>query len=56
MERLQAMANLAMRPVIVISASEPVEAERQARAASAVAFFSKPIDLDGFVETVRGQL
>ena len=50
MERLQAMANLAMRPVIVISASEPVEAERQARAAGAVAFFY------GFVETVRGQL
>jgi DNA-binding response OmpR family regulator len=56
MERLQAIANLAMKPVIVISASEPVEAERQARGAGAVAFFSKPIDLDGFAETVRGQL
>jgi two-component system KDP operon response regulator KdpE len=55
-ERLQAMANLAMKPVIVISASEPMEAERQAREAGAVAFFSKPIDLDGFVETVRSQL
>ena len=52
-ERLQAMANLAMKPVIVISAREPVESEQQARAAGAVAFFSKPIDLDGFVETVR---
>jgi len=37
----------------VISAREPVESEQQARAAGAVAFFSKPIDLDGFVETVR---
>ena len=56
MERLQAIAHLAMKPVIVISASEPVQAEQQARAAGAVAFFSKPIDLDGFAETVRGQL
>jgi DNA-binding response OmpR family regulator len=53
MERLKAMAHLAMKPVIVISAAEPVESERQARAAGAVAFFPKPIDLDGFVETVR---
>jgi DNA-binding response OmpR family regulator len=53
MERLKAMAHLAMKPVIVISAGEPVESERQAREAGAVAFFSKPIDLDGFVETVR---
>lgn len=52
-ERLQAMAHLAMKPVIMISAREPVESEHQARAAGAVAFFSKPIDMDGFVETVR---
>lgn len=55
-ERLQAMAHLAMKPVIVISAMEAVEAERQAREAGAIAFFSKPIDLDGFAETVRNQL
>jgi two-component system KDP operon response regulator KdpE len=56
MERLRSMANLAMKPVIVISAREPVESERQALEAGAVAFFSKPIDLDGLVEAVRAQL
>jgi len=56
MERLQAMAHHAMKPVIVISAREPVESEQQARAAGAVPFFSKPIDLDGFAETVRANV
>jgi two-component system KDP operon response regulator KdpE len=55
-ERLRAIAHLAMKPVIVISAREPVEAERQAREAGAVAFFSKPIDFDAFVAEVKAQL
>jgi len=56
MERMRTMSHLGMKPVIVISANEPVEAERQALEAGAVAFFSKPIDLDGLVEAIRAQL
>jgi len=55
-ERMRTMPHLGMKPVIVISANEPVEAERQALEAGAVAFFSKPIDLDGLVEAIRAQL
>jgi DNA-binding response OmpR family regulator len=56
MERMRAIAHLAMKPVIVISASEPLEGERQAREAGATAFFPKPLDLDGLVEAVRTQI
>jgi DNA-binding response OmpR family regulator len=56
MERMRAIAHLAMKPVIVISAREPLEVERQAREAGAVAFFPKPLDHDGLVEAIRAQL
>lgn len=56
MERLKAMAHLAMKPVIVMSAGSPLESERLAQEAGAVAFFSKPIDLDAFAATVRREL
>jgi two-component system KDP operon response regulator KdpE len=56
MERMRAIAHLAMKPVIVISAREPVEGERQAREAGATAFFPKPLDLDGLVGAIRAQL
>jgi DNA-binding response OmpR family regulator len=56
MERMRAIAHLAMKPVIVISAREPLEGERQAREAGATAFFPKPLDLDGLVEAVRTQI
>jgi two-component system KDP operon response regulator KdpE len=56
MERMRAIAHLAMKPVIVISAREPIEGERQAREAGAVAFFPKPLDFDGLVEAVGAQL
>jgi DNA-binding response OmpR family regulator len=45
-----------MKPVIAISARKPLEGERQAREAGATAFFPKPLDLDGLVESVRAQL
>jgi DNA-binding response OmpR family regulator len=56
MERLRAMAHLAMKPVIVISAHDPVESERQAREAGAVAFFPKPLDMDAFAHAVRNEI
>ena len=56
MERMRAIANLAMKPVIVISAREPIEGERQARELGATAFFPKPLDLDALVEAVGAQL
>jgi two-component system KDP operon response regulator KdpE len=56
MERMRAIANLAMKPVIVISAREPIEGERQAREVGATAFFPKPLDLDALVEAVGAQL
>jgi len=56
MERMRAIANLAMKPVIVISAGEPIEGERQAREVGATAFFPKPLDLDALVEAVGAQL
>jgi two-component system KDP operon response regulator KdpE len=55
-ERMRAIANLAMKPVIVISAREPIEGERQAREVGATAFFPKPLDLDALVEAVGAQL
>jgi DNA-binding response OmpR family regulator len=56
MERLRAIATLALKPVIVISAREPIESAQQAQDAGAVAFFPKPLDLDGLVATIRVQL
>jgi DNA-binding response OmpR family regulator len=56
MERMRAIPNLAMKPVMVISAREPIEGERQAREVGATAFFPKPLDLDALVEEVRVQL
>jgi DNA-binding response OmpR family regulator len=56
MERMRAIPNLAMKPVLVISAREPIEGERQAREVGATAFFPKPLDLDALVEEVRVQL
>jgi DNA-binding response OmpR family regulator len=56
MERMRAIAHLAMKPVIVISAREPIVGERQAREVGATAFFPKPLDLDALVEEVRVQL
>jgi DNA-binding response OmpR family regulator len=56
MERMRAIAHLAIKPVIVISAREPVEGERQAREAGATAFFPKPLDLDALAESIRTQL
>jgi two-component system KDP operon response regulator KdpE len=56
MERMRAIPNLAMKPVVVISAREPIEGERQAREVGATAFFPKPLDLDALVEEIRAQL
>jgi DNA-binding response OmpR family regulator len=56
MERMRAIPNLAMKPVLVISARDPIEGERQAREVGATAFFPKPLDLDALVEEVRVQL
>jgi DNA-binding response OmpR family regulator len=56
MERMRAIPNLAMKPVMVIRAREPIEGERQAREVGATAFFPKPLDLDALVEEVRVQL
>jgi DNA-binding response OmpR family regulator len=55
-ERMRAIPNLAMKPVMVIRAREPIEGERQAREVGATAFFPKPLDLDALVEEVRVQL
>ena len=40
-------------PVIFISARKSVEDERTGMAAGAVAYFSKPIDMDGLVGRIR---
>ena len=56
MKRMRAIPNLAMKPVVVISAREPIEGERQAREVGATAFFPKPLDLDALVEEVRAKL
>ena len=56
MERLKSIANLAMKPVIVVTAQEPAQAEASAREAGAVDYFQKPLDFDALSDAIAREL
>ncbi len=56
MERLQSLAPLAMVPIIVVSAQPASMQSEPARAAGAVAFIEKPIEMDVLLAAVRDAL
>ena len=56
MERMKAIASLAVIPVIVITASDPAATRDRALAAGAQAFLSKPIDIPALSEAVERAL
>ena len=52
-ERLRKLASLALVPIIVVSAPDPVATDAEARVAGATAFFSKPLDLRALLSAIR---
>jgi CheY-like chemotaxis protein len=56
MQRLKTIPALEVVPVIVVSARDQATAEPAARAAGAVAFLSKPIDIARLVTTIDSAL
>ena len=52
-QRLQSIPQLAVIPVIVISARERIAIEREVLDAGAVAFFQKPIDQPQLIAKIR---
>jgi two-component system, OmpR family, KDP operon response regulator KdpE len=53
LERMGGLADLVAIPVIVLSARDPVQNERRALDAGAVAFFQKPADNRQFLTVIR---
>jgi CheY-like chemotaxis protein len=53
LERLKAIPRLAVIPVIVLTARDPVETRERAMALGAHAFFQKPADNDELVQAFR---
>jgi DNA-binding response OmpR family regulator len=56
LERMRGLADLVAIPVIILSARDPVQNERRALDAGAVAYFQKPADNHQFLTTVRQTL
>jgi two-component system KDP operon response regulator KdpE len=56
MERLKTITQLERIPVVVVSARDPGTSEDRARAAGAVAYVHKPIDVDELLGAVRSAL
>jgi DNA-binding response OmpR family regulator len=56
LERMGGLANLVAIPVIVLSARNPIQNERRALDAGAVAFFQKPADNRQFLAAIRRTL
>jgi two-component system, OmpR family, KDP operon response regulator KdpE len=53
LERMRGLADLVAIPVIVLSARDPVQNERRALDAGAVAYFQKPADNRQFLTAIR---
>jgi len=56
LERLKGVSELALIPVIVLSARHPIPNRDQALHAGALAFFQKPVDIDEFLAAIRKAL
>jgi DNA-binding response OmpR family regulator len=56
LERMRALAELAATPVIVLSAHDPVENEKRALEAGALAYFQKPPENHEFLNAIRQAL
>src|SRR5690349_16043168 len=56
MERLKLLYQLALTPVIIVSARDAVATKQKALEAGASAYFQKPIDTNQFLSAVRGAL
>jgi DNA-binding response OmpR family regulator len=56
LERLKAVSELALIPVIVLSARHPTPNRDRALQAGAQAFFQKPVDNDEFLAAIRKAL
>lgn len=56
LQRLQAITNLAMIPVIVVSARDRHSNENRAHMAGAAVFLQKPVDNDELLLTIRRTL
>jgi DNA-binding response OmpR family regulator len=56
LERLKGVSELALIPVIVLSARHPTPNRDQALHAGAQAFFQKPVDIDEFLAAIRKAL
>ena len=56
MERLQAFADLACVPVIVVTARDPRTNRQRALQAGAVAFFQKPVDNEELLAAIQQAL
>jgi two-component system, OmpR family, KDP operon response regulator KdpE len=53
MQRLQSIPKLATIPIIVVSARQRTEIEREVLDGGAAAFFQKPINLDELLKKIR---
>ena len=53
MERLRALRDFEMTPIVVITARTTPEAHERAEAAGAAAFFEKPFDADEVLTKVK---
>jgi DNA-binding response OmpR family regulator len=56
LERLKAVSELALIPVIVLSARHPTPNRDRALEAGALAFLQKPVDIEEFLAAVRKAL
>jgi DNA-binding response OmpR family regulator len=56
LERMRALPDLVDIPVIVLSAWDPIDNEKRALDAGAVAFFQKPADNHDFLAAIRHAL
>jgi DNA-binding response OmpR family regulator len=56
LERLKAVSELALIPVIVLSARHPTPNRDRALQAGAQAFFQKPVEIDEFLVAIRKAL
>lgn len=54
MERLGLLNDLALTPIIVVSARDPMIAKQKALEAGASVYFQKPIDTNQFLLAIRG--
>jgi len=53
MEWLRRLDELKRTPIVVITGGDPMEYEKRALDAGAVAFFQKPLDHDGLIDVIR---